>query len=176
MELAQDTIERFRSAFGMTPEVLVSAPARVNLIGEHTDYNDGYVLPVAIDRRIFMAATWRADRVLHLRSTDLRSEKKISLDSAAFDDHDLWTNYPVGAGMMLETLGVRLGGANLLIRGNIPIGAGLSSSAACCVASVLTFARLAKKKLEPLEIIKIAQRTETEFVGVQCGIMDQFVA
>ena len=176
MELLQDTIERYRKLHGEMPTVIASAPGRVNLIGEHTDYNDGFVLPVAIDRSIMIAAGKRTDGLLKLTSVDLLSSVTLPIDSLRYDDEKRWTNYPAGVVSLLKRKGLKVGGANLVIRGNIPIGAGLSSSAALSVASTLTFSILNDLNLPSLDSVRIAQETEMEFVGVQCGIMDQFIS
>jgi galactokinase len=176
VELIQDTIKRFHQLYGNTPQLIATVPARINLIGEHTDYNDGYVLPAAIDRNIIIAGRRRDDRSVNLFSVDLKPERHVSLDDLKYDEENLWTNYPVGVAVVLQREGLMLKGADLLIRGNIPIGAGLSSSAAICVGSTLVLSRLNGIAITPMEIVKFAQQAETDFIGVQCGIMDQFVA
>jgi galactokinase len=176
MELIEDTIERYRQLYGQPPEVVVTAPARVNLIGEHTDYNDGFVLPVAIDRNIVIAAGARNDMLMKLHSVDLLSSADFSVDSIHYHDEHSWMNYTAGVAYFFQKRKYPLAGANLCIRGNIPIGAGLSSSAAISVASVLALSALNKIRISHIDTISIAQQAETEFVGVQCGIMDQFVS
>ncbi|MFI5253356.1 MAG: galactokinase [Bacteroidota bacterium] len=176
MELLQDTIDRYRQVYGTPPDIVVSAPGRVNLIGEHTDYNDGFVLPVAIDRNIFIAAGRRKDPLLNLHSVDLLSSGIYPLESLHYDRDKRWTNYPAGVAKILQSKNHTISGANFCIRGNIPIGAGLSSSAAFCVGSAIIFSTLNELHLSPREIITIAQQAEMDFVGIQCGIMDQFIA
>jgi galactokinase len=176
MELINDTTQRYRKIYGADPEIVVIAPGRVNLIGEHTDYNNGYVLPVAIDRQIIIAAGRRNDDALHLHTADLQSSVIIPLSNVVFDHSQLWTNYPAGVAHLFQVAGYPIGGANFCVRGNIPIAAGLSSSAAIEIASALAFRHLYNIKISILDLIKLAQRAEVEFVGVLCGIMDQFVS
>jgi galactokinase len=151
-----------------------AAPGRVNLIGEHTDYNDGYVLPVAIDRWTFVASKARADRIVRVAATDLDDEDQFLVDSISHSTEHPWCNYVRGvAAALIETAG-ELGGADLLIRSNLPREAGLSSSAALEVAVARTFCMLNRLALSGREIALVAQRAENDFVGLRCGIMDQF--
>ena len=155
---------------------MVSAPGRVNLIGEHTDYNDGYVFPAAIDRYVAVAVARRHDRTLHAFSENLHSGFRAPLDDLDPSRSPAWGAYLKGVAHLLEQSGVDLPGANLLVQGTIPRGAGLSSSAALEVALAYALLAAAGATREPLEVIRIAQRAEHEFAGVQCGIMDQFIA
>jgi len=175
MEILDDTIERYRKIFGCEPQILVSAPARVNLIGEHTDYNEGYVLPAAINRMIIIVAGPRNNNTLHLHSIDFQTSGTVSLDSLSYNPQALWMNYVIGVASVLQNSGLKLHVMNLCIRGNIPIGSGLSSSAALETASAIVFNNIHGFSQNPAEFVKVAHRAETEFVGVQCGIMDQFV-
>ncbi|MDI6765978.1 MAG: galactokinase [Bacteroidota bacterium] len=176
IELIKDTIQRYHNLFSTNPEYLVIAPGRVNLIGEHTDYNLGYVLPVAIDRNVIIAAGNRHDDMLNLHTVDLQASISTSLSNLTNDTAALWSNYPMGVAYILRKKGYRLHGANLCIRGNIPIGAGLSSSAALEVGSAIAFNNLNGLNLSLIDLIKISHEAETDFVGVHCGIMDQFIA
>lgn len=176
MELIQDTINRYKKLYGEDPEYIVTAPARVNLIGEHTDYNNGYVLPVTIDRKIILAAGKRKDEVLNLHSVDFQSSFSVSLSDLAYDEKRLWTNYPKGIAYIFREHGYEVKGANFCFRGDIPIGAGLSSSAAIEVASGIAFKLLNKLEISLLDLIQLTQKAEAQFVGVQCGIMDQFAS
>jgi galactokinase len=176
MELTVDTIQRFRHLYGEEPEILVTAPGRVNLLGEHTDYNKGFVFPVAIDRQIIIAAGPRRDEMLSLHSVDFQHSLRIPLDKNTFDEGELWSNYPKGVARVFRDRGYLKTGANFCIRGNIPIAVGLSSSAAMEVASAIAFRFLDGVNLSALELALLAQQSEIEFVGVQCGIMDQFVS
>lgn len=163
--------ERFEERCGRKAAEIFRAPARVNLIGEHTDYNDGFVMPAAIDLGTFVAVSQRSDRRLAVHSMQFDQSCEINIDTAK--PRGDWTDYVGGVAVMLERAGFRIGGANLLIASDVPLGAGLSSSAALEVAVALA---LAPEGIEPTTLAKLCQRAENEFVGVQCGIMDQFVA
>ena len=168
--------ETFKKIFGAPPEVVVRAPGRVNLIGEHTDYNDGFVLPAAIDRFIEFAGRRRADRTIHLHSTDFQDSAEFSLDSIAKDSEHRWSNYLRGVSKFLEADGHRLTGADIVFGGNVPRESGLSSSAAVEVGTTAFWKRLAGLQLDPVYAVKLARRAENDFVGVPCGIMDQFIS
>jgi galactokinase len=176
MSLVRDTIEQYRLLYLSEPSIVVTAPGRVNIIGEHTDYNSGYALPLAIDRSVIIAAGKRNDHQLHLHSTDLQSSVAVSLSTLTPDQQEPWSNYPKGVADVLQKHGHTLEGANFCIRGNIPIAAGLSSSAALEVASAIVFKQLNNLSLSTIELIQYARIAETNFVGVQCGIMDQFIS
>ncbi len=176
MDLIHDTVERYRNLYGSDPDVVTTAPGRVNLIGEHTDYNDGFVLPIAIDRTIIVACGKRADRTIACHSVDLQSSYSASLESLEYNQKHLWTNYPVGVAWAFLDTNHPLGGMNLCIRGTIPIGAGLSSSGALEIACAGAYASVNGLAIPPIDLITIARMAETKFVGVQCGIMDQFVS
>jgi len=176
MNLFGDILYRYCQLYGTDPEVIIQAPGRVNLIGEHTDYNDGYVLPVAIDKYIVVAAGKRKDMQFHLHTVDFQKTIEVPISCPEYDEDALWSNYPKGVASILLSEGFTVGGANFCFRGNVPIAAGLSSSAAIEVATVLAFARLNRLDLSLREVVRIARKAETDFVGVQCGIMDQFVS
>ena len=166
----------FARAYGTSPEVVVRAPGRVNLIGEHTDYNDGYVLPIAIDRCVVVAASARPDRVVRLRAVDFDSQTLFSLDDITHSERQRWSNYQRGVAAVLQGEGFALTGMDAAFAGNVPIGAGLSSSAAVEVATALTWQTLAGFDLSRTKLALLCQRAENEFVGVNCGIMDQFIS
>jgi len=168
--------EAFSTVFGGIPEVVVRAPGRVNLIGEHTDYNDGFVLPAAIDRYIWFAGRRRPDRIVRAHSVDFRDSVEFSLDAIEPDGQHSWSNYLRGVSKLLEGDGHRLSGADVALGGDVPREAGLSSSAALEVAATVFWQRLMKLDLDPVYVIKLARRAENEFVGVPCGIMDQFIS
>ncbi len=173
LELAAE----FRRRFSVPPDHIVRAPGRVNLIGEHTDYNGGFVLPMAIDREVHIAARRRADRVVRMIALDFGGDESIfSLDAIGRDDAHAWSNYLRGVALMLQRLGASLPGLDLLIHGNVPIGSGLSSSAAIEVAAVTAFLTFGESKLTGVEIAQLCQRADNEFVGVKSGIMDQFIS
>jgi galactokinase len=167
--------ESFRAHFG-TPSTIYCAPGRVNLIGEHTDYNDGFVLPAAIGFHCWVAAAQRSDRKLVVHSENFSETVEASLDSLAPLDRKHWSNYPLGVAWALEESGKRLSGANLFIVGEIPLGAGLSSSAAIEVAVGFALSNLSGLEIDRTELAKLCQHAENEFVGARVGIMDQFVS
>jgi galactokinase len=164
----------FQQKYGGRPAVF-SAPGRVNLIGEHTDYNDGFVLPSAIGFYAHVAVGPRADRKLVFRSTEFAQafEADISESPKKLGG---WCDYVLGVALQLDKAGVRVPGANILVHGEVPIGAGLSSSAALEVASAMAFLNLAKAEMPLKEVARLCQRAENEFVGAHVGIMDQFVS
>jgi len=187
----------FTTRFGSSPEFIVSAPGRVNLIGEHTDYNDGFVFPVAIDKYLHIAASPRSGRQVHLHALDMDEEAIFSLDAPDESDTPAWCKYLKGVAhllqeMVLSNIGQTLQGMSAVITGNVPIGAGLSSSAALEVASALAFlgvcgleisntgvetkADITLIELPPTELAALCQRAENEFVGVNCGIMDPTIS
>ena len=167
---------RFAEVFGGEPAAVVRAPGRVNLIGEHTDYNDGYVLPVAIDRTIVVAAAPRDDRQVVIHALDFGESVVFSLDDIGHDQTKTWSNYQRGAAYFLEERGIELPGLNAIVVGDVPIGSGLSSSAAVEVSMAYTWQVLAGFKMSRVELALLCQRAENEFVGMNCGIMDQFVS
>jgi galactokinase len=167
---------RFAEIFGEEPSAVVRAPGRVNLIGEHTDYNDGYVLPVAVDRSAFVAAAPRGDRQVVLHALDFGESTKFPLDDIRPDQAQTWSNYQRGVAYFLEERGITLPGLNAVIGGDVPIGSGLSSSAAVEVTTAYTWQVLAGFEMSRVELALLCQRAENEFVGMNCGIMDQFVS
>lgn len=167
--------EAFRAMFGAVPRIY-RAPGRVNLIGEHTDYNGGFVMPAAIEFAAWAAVSNRADRKLVVHSENFGETCQFPLPDGRGSvpkPSGHWSDYVRGVAVMLEREGAALKGANLLIRSQVPMGAGLSSSAALEVA--VSWA-LAPNGMDGTQRTKLCQRAENEFVGVRCGIMDQFVA
>ena len=159
------------------------APGRVNLIGEHTDYNDGFVMPVAIEFAACVDVSERADRRLVIHSENYGETCEFDLDEFEPKAKGHWSDYVRGVAVMLERDGYRIGGAELRIRSDVPMGAGLSSSAAIEVASALALLAVAQASILrwqvgdlPHGLALLCQRAENEFVGVRCGIMDQFIA
>jgi len=153
-----------------------SAPGRVNLIGEHTDYNEGFVLPVAIDKKIIMLGQLREDRLVQVFDLVYKTKIKFSLDSLTPLKKDTWANYLMGVMDEIQKAGYPLQGVNLVFTSNIPQRAGLSSSAALEVVTALTMAKLNSLEIEPVEMAHLCRRAENNFVGVACGIMDQYVS
>jgi galactokinase len=163
----------FAAAFGRSPR-LYRAPGRVNLIGEHTDYNDGFVMPIALDRDTWVAAAPRADRRLVVRSREYGETVTIDLDAEDGSDgqHRGWCRYILGVAKTLD----RVVGADLMIASDVPIGAGLSSSAALEVACGFALLDLAGAPIDLDHLARAAQRAEHDFAGTRCGIMDQTIA
>lgn len=168
--------QSFLRVFGSPPGVVVRAPGRVNLIGEHTDYNDGFVLPAAIDRYIWFAGRRRPDRKVQAHSVDFQDAVEFSLDDIQKDSRHSWSNYLRGVSKFLEADGHRLSGADVVLGGDVPREAGLSSSAALEVGATVFWQRLMNLDLDPVYVVRLSRRAENEFVGVPCGIMDQFVS
>ncbi len=168
--------EAFAQQFPGDPPRIFQAPGRVNLIGEHTDYNDGFVLPVAIDRRVMLAARARDDTQVRLWSVSFQQGSDFLLESIAPEPAAPWSNYVRGVAFMLQEQGFALSGMDAVIAGNVPIGSGLSSSAAMEVATAVTFRALCALDISQLDLALLCQRAENEFVGMKCGIMDQFIA
>lgn len=161
--------------FGDQPALLVRAPGRVNLIGEHTDYNGGFVFPMAIDREIWIALTPRIDDRVEVYSADLEEDATFAIGSIQKSDQR-WVEYIKGVAWVLADQGHQLKGWKGAVTGNIPRGAGLSSSAALEVATVMAFTATSGLDLTPTQRALIAQRAENQWVGMNCGIMDQLIS
>jgi galactokinase len=172
--LARDLAVEFAHRFGRVPTVS-RAPGRVNLIGEHTDYNDGFVMPAALDFATLTAAARRPDRRLRIYSMIMDETREFDLDSPPAASGD-WSDYVVGVALMLELSGRRLSGADLVIWTDVPMGAGLSSSAALEVSVAHALLTESGLPFDPIEVAKICQRAENDFVGMRCGVMDQYIA
>jgi galactokinase len=168
--------DQFERHYGIHPRLIVRAPGRVNLIGEHTDYNDGFVFPAAIDRATYVAARPRDDNRIHVVAADLSDEDEFALDQIERSADHPWSNYVRGVAKALVVAGHSLEGANLLIASDVPRGAGLSSSAALEVATGYAFQLLNRLNILGEELALLAQGAENSFVGVQSGIMDQFIS
>ncbi len=164
----------FVSNFGH-PTLFVQSPGRINLIGEHTDYNQGFVLPAAIDKAIYLAIGKREDKEVHLIAADLADSFSVALNNLSFSEKT-WSNYLIGVVDQLQKNGYQLGGFNAVLAGDVPLGAGLSSSAAVECATVFALNELFELGLSKIEMVRLAQKAENEFVGVKCGIMDQFAS
>jgi galactokinase len=165
----------FAERFGRPPEGVWVAPARVNLVGEHTDYNDGFVLPLAIDRRVAVAAARRGDDLLRLVSLD-KGERRLRLAEVGPGAVRGWAAYAAGPLWALQQDGAEVGGLDLVLGSDVPIGSGLSSSAAVECATLLAARDLYGGPDDPARLAAIAQRAENDVVGVPCGIMDQMAA
>jgi len=170
-------LEEFRARFPHSqPAAVAWGPGRVNLLGEHTDYNDGFVFPMAIDAGIQIAGALNGTSQVNLYSLDYAAEESFLLEEIAPSEKNPWANYLKGVFWQFQKLGYKPQGADLVIQGNVPQGAGLSSSAALEVAAALLLATLHSWRLDAVDLVKLAQKAENEFVGVACGIMDQFAS
>lgn len=168
---------RFKEIFNLEAERSFFTPGRINLIGEHIDYSGGNVFPTAITFGTYAVVTKRNDKIVRLYSESFEAHGivEVNLDTLVFDEKDDWANYPKGVLKMLLDAGYKLEkGFDAVFFGNIPNGAGLSSSASLEVLTGLIATTLNDVEIEMLDIVKLAQKAENEFVGVQCGIMDQF--
>src|ERR1041384_4258866 len=152
------------------------APGRVNLIGEHTDYNDGFVMPAALDLSTWVSVSPLDQHRLHVYSENFNEEVEVDLDDQNLAAGGHGSDYPVGVAVILERAGHRLRGASLRIRGDVPIGSGLSSSAAIEVATACALTANSELEIDRRELALLCQRAENEFVGAHVGIMDQFIS
>jgi len=177
-----DIQAQFKTTFNHNPQILVRAPGRVNLIGEHVDYNQGPVMPIAIDRYVTLIASSREDDLVHLIAHDL--EKEITFDLSALESKSdvtgnllpHWAQYPAGVAWALKNKGHTIKGINAIYTSTIPTGAGLSSSAAIEVAFGVLWNTLSNLNISRMELAQICQHAENAYVGVACGLMDQFAS
>jgi galactokinase len=167
--------QAFRQRFAAEP-LIFCAPGRTNLIGEHTDYNEGFALPAAIDFYCSVAISPREDRQLVIYSENLDALTFTNLNSGPLEPSHSWSDYPLGVAAELQRLGHTLRGANLYIRSQVPIGAGLSSSAALEVSTGLALLQASGIALDRAALVLLCQRAENNFAGAHCGIMDQFIS
>jgi galactokinase len=168
---------RFRTEFGHTNEPRIAvAPGRVNLIGEHTDYNDGWVLPMAIDRRIGVSFARRDDRLLRAHSVAFSETREIGIDGLAPPGGSEWFSYLAGVAWALMSSGHEACGIDLVVDGDVPLGSGLSSSSALVMAMALALCEASGVPWSPVEMVMLGHRVEREWVGIQGGVMDQFTA
>jgi galactokinase len=175
MNKAHELLTSFKSRFG-TGASVYRAPGRVNLIGEHTDYNEGYVLPAAIGFSCWVGIAARDDRKLILYSENYGEAHEADLDELGTRRSGHWADYPLGVAWALREAGYRLRGANIYIAGDVPLGAGLSSSAAIEVSTGYALLSVANHAIDRTKLALLCQRAENEYVGMRCGIMDQFVS
>lgn len=178
MQQLAEVTSGFERAFAHPPQWVVKAPGRVNLIGEHTDYNDGFVLPCAIDFATLIAVSKRQDEIIHVVALDYQADiDSFSLvDDITFNHQQMWANYVRGVVAELRRRGYQFSGVSLAISGNVPQGAGLSSSAALEVAVAYAFDQVFQLGINKQDIALIAQAAENNFVGCACGIMDQLIS
>ena len=173
--LARDVAQEFGFRFGRVPKVS-RAPGRVNLIGEHTDYNDGFVMPAALEFATLTAAAPRPDRRLAVYSMIMDETRTFDLDAPAASGSHHWSDYVFGVAVMLERSGLRLAGADCVVWTDVPLGSGLSSSAALEVSVAHALLTASGLPFEPVAVAKICQHAENVFVGMRCGVMDQYVS
>jgi galactokinase len=174
MDLQARVAQEFERRFGSAPGAIVRAPGRVNLIGEHTDYNDGFVLPMAIDRAIWIALAARPDRIVAAHSLDFGESAEFDLDR--LEKQAGWIEYLKGVAWALQEAGHTLTGFDAVVAGDVPIGAGLSSSAAWELAAARAFAVTSGFAWNAAQMALLGQRAENDWVGVNCGIMDQMIS
>ena len=170
-----DVVSHFSNRFGHAPRWVVRAPGRVNLIGEHTDYNDGFVLPMAIDRAVWIAFEPRDDRRVAVFSVDYHEQGEFSLDDLRHEKAG-WIEYLKGTAWSLADAGLSLTGWQGVLMGDVPLGAGLSSSAALEMATARAFAAAGSLEWDAAKMAKLGQKAENRWVGVNCGIMDQLIS
>ncbi|HOL21875.1 MAG TPA: galactokinase [bacterium] len=164
----------FTENFGAGTFITITTPARANLIGEHIDYQGGYVLPIGVDRFIFTCGRERKDKSIKLFSFNYNQYFETDVEHITYQERYRWVNYILGVLAEFKKLGYNLPGIEMAIGGNIPVGSGLSSSASVEVSVAVLFQKITRIEMSPLELVKLARRAENEFVGVACGIMDQF--
>ena len=175
MQIEHMVANHFTTVFGGPPTHVVRAPGRVNLIGEHTDYNDGFVLPMAINRAVWIALRPRTDRRVILHSLDFDAAAIIDLDGLRHSGEG-WVEYVKGVAHVLQNEGFALRGWEGVLAGDVPIGAGLSSSAALEMATARAFAAAGGLPWDAPRMARLGQRAENEWVGMNCGIMDQMIS
>jgi galactokinase len=173
--MKEKLLNEFIIRFGTTP-IIVKSPGRINIIGEHTDYNQGFVLPAAIDKAAYVAMSLREDAEIHLVAMDLEEFYSTSLDELKPVQDLSWPNYILGAAAQFQKKGIQLKGFNAILLSDVPIGAGLSSSAAIECATTFALNELLGTRLSRLSMVEMAQKAEHEYAGVLCGIMDQFAS
>jgi len=175
MSLVNQVKDTFQRVFGNEPQIVVKSPGRINVIGEHTDYNNGFVLPAAIDKGVYIGISAREDDQIELYSVDYNEKYNTDTTALTFGP-ELWTNYILGVTRILTKKSEGIKGYNLVVVGDVPLGSGLSSSAALTCATSFALSKLFNLNLSKLDIAKVGQQTEHEAVGVRCGIMDQFAS
>ena len=176
MSLQEIVHSKFNEHFGEDPTYIVRAPGRVNLIGEHTDYNDGFVFPMAIDRATWIALRPRTDNKVHVVSIDLGGEKEFALDDLHRPTKTEWYDYIIGVAWALQERGYALSGWEGVVSGDVPIGAALSSSAALELATARAFYMTSDFEWDAGTMAKVGMSAENNWLGVKTGIMDQMIS
>src|ERR1035437_1929179 len=171
--MVQDIIKTFQDLYKSKPTVFRS-PARINIIGEHTDYNAGFVLPAAINKEMYFAVAPNTANSFRFFAYDLKESADIACSHVAIQKTKTWTNYLLGIIAQLQKRGIEVSGVDVVVGGTIPIGAGVSSSAAMECGFLFALNHLFSYELSTIEMVKMAQMAEHEYAGVKCGIMDQF--
>jgi len=174
--LSSQVVQKFQEIFASPDALLVRSPGRVNLIGEHTDYNNGFVLPAAVDKAIYLVMARRNDDDIQLFAMDLDQSYRGPVRPPLTPSALHWPNYILGVVDQLQRMGYTLGGFNCVFAGDIPLGAGMSSSAALENAVIFALNQLFGLGLDPMTMVRLSQKAENEFVGLQCGIMDMFAS
>ncbi len=171
-----DVFSLHRLEYGADPEVIASAPGVVNLMGEHTDYNDGYVLQIALNRTVEVAVSRRKDNSLKFYASDVNERKRTTIANLKYKREDRWANYSKGVIALLLQMGMAIKGVDITIRGTVPQGIGLGSSSALCVATAAALKNLFGLKLKDMQLISVAGRAESEFIGLDTRVTDAFVS
>ncbi len=174
--MKQKLQEIFLEQYAVAPTVIVRSPGRVNIIGEHTDYNEGFVLPAAIDKAAYVAMSLRNDEEIHLTAADLNETFSTTVSALKPVGDVSWPNYILGAAAQFIKRGTKLRGFNAVLSSDVPMGAGLSSSAAVECATVFALDHLLQTNIDRVSMVGMAQKAEHEYAGVMCGIMDQFAS
>lgn len=175
MSIQEQVVKEFQKYFGGEPDEVVRAPGRVNLIGEHTDYNGGFVLPMAINRAMYMAIRYRGDKEVHIMSADFHQPAHFNLEDFSYIKPH-WVEYIKGVANGLKSRDLPLVGWEGVMLGNVPRGSGLSSSAALELAAAKAFSEVSNFEWDPVDMAVVGQEAENNWVGVNCGIMDQMIS
>ena len=174
--MKEKTASAFLDQYGVAPSVIVRSPGRVNIIGEHTDYNEGFVLPAAIDKAAYIALSLRNDDEIHLHALDLNETFSTRVAGLKPVGDVSWPNYILGSAAQFLKRGIAMPGFNITLSSDVPIGAGLSSSAAVECATVFALNHLLQTNIDRVAMVLMAQKAEHEYAGVMCGVMDQFAS
>lgn len=174
MAIVDNAVAAYTRRFGAKPTAAALAPGRVEIMGNHTDYNGGFVLPAALDKGTVVTGSATGNDTITLQAADFRREASFPVKDFQNDPQNSWAGYVLGVVQQLQREGISIRGFNAIIHSDVPGGAGLSSSAALEVATAFFLQQLFPYDRDPMQIARLCQRAENEFVGVQCGILDQF--